>query len=146
MDDEHWRPFEGRYPDGMPLIGAISRLSSNETQSIEFPWCIHLTVHFDDADERGYPPKREGEAIDQFSESVLAQLRRLDTVIEAARLTGHGAREFWWYVRDPDPMHALLSQIAAQRELYRAFDYDINLDIDWAVLERFSGRGRHDEF
>ncbi len=144
MDDEHWRPFEGRYPDGMPLVGAISKLSANETQSIEFPWCIHLVVHFDDADELGYPAKREGEAIDAFSESVLTQLRAVDTVIEAARLTGHGAREFWWFVRDPDPMHDLLGAIAAQRELFRAFDYDINLDVDWTVLERFSSRRRYE--
>ena len=52
MDEEHWRPFEGRYRDGMPLVGAVSRLSANETQSIEFPWCIHLTVHCDAVDER----------------------------------------------------------------------------------------------
>jgi hypothetical protein len=141
MDDEHWRPFEGRYPDGMPLIGAISRLSSSETQSIEFPWCVHITVHFDDADELGYPTRDEGQAVDQFSESLIARLRVQDTVIEAARLTGHGAREFWWYVREPEPMHVLLDQIAGQPELYRAFDYDINLDVDWVALERFSGRG-----
>ena len=143
MDDEHWRPFEGRYPDGMPLIGAISRLPASETQSIEFPWSIHLIVHFDDADENGYPTKRENAAIDQFSEAVISRLRALDTVIEAARLTGHGAREFWWYVRDPDPMHALLTDIAAQPELYRAFDYDINLDVDWSSLDRFTGRPGH---
>jgi hypothetical protein len=142
MDDEHWRPFEGRYPDGMPLIGAISRLSSSETQSIEFPWCVHITVHFDDADELGYPTRDEGQAVDQFSESLIARLRVQDTVIEAARLTGHGAREFWWYVREPEPMHVLLDQIAGQPELYRAFDYDINLDVDWGALERFSGRSR----
>jgi hypothetical protein len=142
MDDEHWRPFEGRYPDGMPLIGAISRLSSSETQSIEYPWCVHITVHFDDADELGYPTREEGQAVDQFSESLIARLRVQDTVIEAARLTGHGAREFWWYVREPEPMHVLLDQIAGQPELYRAFDYDINLDVDWNALERFSGRGR----
>ena len=53
MDEEHWRPFEGRYRDGMPLVGAVSRLSANETQSIEFPWCIHLTVHCDAVDEIG---------------------------------------------------------------------------------------------
>ena len=140
MDEEHWRPFEGRYPDDMPLVGAISKLSSSETQSIEFPWCIHLIVHLDDADELGYPTKLENEAIEQFSDSLLAQLRDKGTVIEAARLTGHGAREFWWYVRDPDPMHELLGEIAAKPELYRALDYDINLDIDWSVLERFSGR------
>ena len=123
----------------MPLIGAISRLSSSETQSIEYPWCVHITVHFDEADDLGYPTKIENRDIDQFSESVLARLRAVDTVIEAARLTGHGAREFWWYVREPDSMHVLLSEIAGQAELYRAFDYDINLDVDWSVLERFSG-------
>ena len=104
---------------------------------------MHIIVHFDEADDLGYPTKIENRDIDQFSESVLARLRTVDTVIEAARLTGHGAREFWWYVREPDPMHVLLSDIAAQPELYRAFDYDINLDIDWTVLDRFSGgRGR----
>jgi hypothetical protein len=140
VDEEHWQPFEGRYPDGMPLIGAVSRLSSSETQSIEYPWCVHVIVHFDEADELGYPTKAENRDIDEFSASVLARLRVVDTVIEAARLTGHGAREFWWYVREPDPIHLVLSEIASQPELYRAFDYDINLDVDWSVLERFSGR------
>lgn len=144
MDEEHWRPFEGRYPDGMPLVGAVSRLSSNETQSIEYPWCIHVTVHLDDADDLGYPTKIESAAIDQFSEAVLAQLRSIATVIEAARLTGHGAREFWWYVREPDEMDVLLTQIAEKPELYRAFDYDINLDVDWSTLDRFSGRRRNE--
>jgi hypothetical protein len=139
MDEEHWRPFEGRYPDGMPLVGAISRLSSSETQSIEFPWCVHLIVHFDEANELGYPTTIENRDIDHFSEAVLARLRVVDTVIEAARLTGHGARELWWYVREPDSMHVLLDEIASQPELYRAFDYDINLDVDWSALERFSG-------
>jgi hypothetical protein len=145
MEDEHWRPFEGRYRDGLPLVGQISRLSDDETQSIEFPWCIHVIVHFDDADDVGYPTKSEREAIEQFSESLLAALRAVGTVIEAARLTGHGAREFWWYVREPDPMHERLSEIAAQRELYRAFDYAINLDVDWAVLDRFSGHHGFDD-
>ena len=138
MDEEHWRPFEGRYRDGMPLIGAVSRLSSNETQSIEFPWCIHDTVHFDAADELGYPTPTESAAVEEFAGALLAHLRLTDAVIEAARLTGHGAREYWWYVREPDPMHVLLTEYAAQPELFRAFDYDIALDADWEVLDRFS--------
>jgi hypothetical protein len=141
MDEEHWRPFEGRYHDGLPLIGAISRLSEHsETQSIEFPWCIHIIVHFDDADDLGYPTKDEGREIDRFSESLLARLRAIGTVIEAVRLTGHGAREFWWFVREPDPMHDLLTEIAERPELYRSFDYEITFDVDWEVLDRFSGR------
>jgi hypothetical protein len=138
MDEEHWRPFEGRYRDGMPLIGAVSRLSSNERQSYEFPWCIHLTVHCDAVDERGYPTPSEDTSVEEFSGALLAVLRDSGSVIEAARLTGHGAREYWWYVRDPDPMHAILTNVAAQPQLFRAFDYDIELDADWDVLERFA--------
>jgi hypothetical protein len=40
-------------------------------------------------------------------------------------------------VREPDPMHVLLTDFAAQPELFRAFDYDIALDADWSVLDRF---------
>jgi hypothetical protein len=122
----------------MPLVGAVSRLSANETQSIEFPWCIHVRVYCDAVDELGYPTPAENTAIDEFSEALLAHLRARASVIEAARLTGHGAREFWWYVREPDPMHALLTQYASAPELFRAFDYDINLDADWDVLDRFA--------
>jgi len=138
MDEEHWQPFEGRYPDGMPLVGAISRLSASETQSIEFPWCIHVIVHCDAVDELGYPTPAEDASIEEFTGALLAHLRLTDGVIEAARLTGHGAREFWWYVREPDPMHVLLTAFAAQPELFRAFDYDIELDADWDMLDRFS--------
>ncbi len=137
MDEEHWRPFEGRYRDGMPLRGAVSRLSSNETQSIEFPWCVHLTVHCDAVDDLGYPTPAENASIEEFTGTLLARMRFIGGVIEAARLTGHGAREFWWYVQEPDPMHALLTEFAAQPELFRAFDYDIALDADWDVLNRF---------
>jgi hypothetical protein len=137
MDEEHWRPFEGRYRDGMPLVGAVSRLSANETQSIEFPWCIHLTVHCDAVDEIGYPTPAEDASIEEFTGTLLSRMRVVGGVIEAARLTGHGAREFWWYVREPDPMHVLLTDFAAQPELFRAFDYDIALDADWSVLDRF---------
>ncbi len=138
MDEEHWRPFEGRYHDGMPLIGAISKLSASETQCIEFPWCIHVIVHCDAVDELGYPTPGEDASIEEFAGALLAHLRLTDGVIEAARLTGHGAREFWWYVREPDSMHVLLTAFAAQPELFRAFDYDIELDADWDVLDRFS--------
>lgn len=141
MDDEHWRPFEGRYRDGMPLIGAISKLSANETQSIEFPWCIHLVVHCDEVDERGYPTPSEDASVEEFTGALLAQLRHAGAVIEAARLNGHGAREFWWYVRDPEPMDVLLTEFASQPVLFRAFDYDIALDADWDVLDRFSPGG-----
>jgi len=137
VDEEHWRPFEGRYRDGMPLIGAVSRLSSNETQSIEYPWCVHLTVHCDAVDEVGYPTPAEDASVEEFTGALLARMRGIGGVIEAARLTGHGAREFWWYVREPDPMHVLLTDFAAQPELFRAFDYDIALDADWDVLDRF---------
>ena len=58
-------------------------------------------------------------------------------MIEAARLNGHGAREFWWFVRDPEPMDNVLAEFAAQPVLFRAFDYDINLDADWEILDRF---------
>jgi len=34
-------------------------------------------------------------------------------------------------------MHTILTDYAAQPELFRAFDYDIELDADWQVLERF---------
>ena len=137
MDEEHWRPFEGRYRDGMPLTGAVSRLSSNEKQSIEFPWCVHLTVHCDAVDDIGYPTPAENASIEEFTETLLARMRFVGGVIEAARLTGHGAREFWWYVQEPDPMHVLLTEFAAQPVLFRAFDYDISLDADWDVLNRF---------
>jgi hypothetical protein len=137
MDEEHWRPFEGRYRDGMPLVGAVSRLSANETQSIEFPWCVHVTVHCDAVDEVGYPTPAEDAAVEEFTGTLLARMRGIGGVIEAARLTGHGAREFWWYVREPDPMHVLLTDFAAEPELFRAFDYDIALDADWDVLDRF---------
>ena len=101
-------------------------------------WCIHVTVHFDAADELGYPTPTESAAVEEFAGALLAHLRLTDAVIEAARLTGHGAREYWWYVREPDPMHVLLTEYAAQPELFRAFDYDIALDADWEVLDRFS--------
>ena len=58
-------------------------------------------------------------------------------MIEAARLSGHGAREFWWYVREPEPMDVLLTEFAAQPVLFRTFDYEIKLDADRDVLDRF---------
>jgi hypothetical protein len=137
IDEEHWRPFEGRYRDGMPLVGAVSRLSSDERQSYEFPWCIHVIVHCDAVDELGYPTPAEDASIEEFTGALLAQLRHAGGVIEAARLSGHGAREFWWYVREPEPMDVLLTEFAAQPVLFRTFDYDIELDADWDVLDRF---------
>jgi Family of unknown function (DUF695) len=137
MDEEHWRPFEGRYRDGMPLVGAVSKLSANETRSIEFPWRIHVTVHCDAVDELGYPTPAEDASVEEFTTALLGHLRLVGGVIEAARLNGHGAREFWWFVRDPEPMDKVLAEFASQPVLFRAFDYDINLDADWEILDRF---------
>ena len=121
----------------MPLVGAVSRLSSDERQSYEFPWCIHVTVHCDAVDELGYPTPAENASIEAFSGALLARLRHAGGVIEAARLSGHGAREFWWYVQEPEPMDVLLTEFAAQPVLFRTFEYDIELDADWDVLDRF---------
>jgi len=137
LDDELWRPFEGRYHDGFPLIGAVRRQGRDRTEHITYPWCIHLTVHFDAADERGYPTAAEETSVGQFSDALLARLRRAGGVIEAALLTGHGAREFWWYVSEPEPMHRLLAAAADEPHLFRAFDYDISLDHDRSALDRF---------
>lgn len=139
-DEEHWRPFEGRYPDGMPLVGAISRHSTDEKQSIEFPWCIHLIVHCEAVDERDHPTAAEAAVLAEFTSAILARLRERDRVIEAAHLSGKGANEYWWYVRDPAPMHAVLRDIAGRPELYRTFEYDIDLDADWEFLDRFGSR------
>ena len=38
----------------------------------------------------------------------------------------------------PEPMAMVLTEFASQPVLFRAFDYDIELDADWDVLDRFS--------
>jgi len=94
-------------------------------------------VHFDAADELGYPTPTESAAVEEFAARFWPICGSRTPSSKRPGLPGTGRGNIGGTCASPIRCTSC-SRVRAQPELFRAFDYDIALDADWEVLDRFS--------
>ena len=92
-------------------------------------WCLLLNFLLED--ETGMPTPDEHAALTDFQDKLEARVSAVTDIVWAAHLSSEGQRDAFFYVADPEPVAALMSQIV-DSETRHPFRYELVHDPDWA--------------
>lgn len=122
---------------GLPEIIAINRALLGFAHIEAFRWHLLVTIHAGELIDNGMPSPDDSALLfalgDEIEEALLAARTSLDApnLLFLARSTWNGAREYAYYVHDPEIANAALQALLARRTWEREWDYRMKEDPAW---------------
>jgi len=119
--------------DGHPLIAMIDMSLRKFKGKSRMPWFLSLSTPLSKPDSRGLPSQKEAEELNQWEDSIEADLASSCKYAFVGRVTCDGHRELLYYIDQPEPAVPHLQELINRRTL-RPFAFRCEQDPGWSAV------------
>lgn len=97
----------------------------------DYPWLLMVCIEINGVRDDGLTSSDDAKILNNFEDILELNFARLVKVIFVGRTTWNGWRDLYFYINDPEPIHAYLSQVIAIKDYPKKFEYRIEKDEEW---------------
>ena len=129
--------------DGLPELWIVNQALDAWPGRATFGWHLSLIIEMADVTEHGLPLPTEVEVLSALGEDIRSNLQADTNAVLLASVTGDGARQLVFRVRDPERANDYLqSLVGGDPQPARAMDYRMESDPSWALAENYLQHAR----
>ncbi len=142
LPKECYTVFELSYDD-LPGIGSFNASLKDFKHKEVFPWNCSIVISFENTVNNGMPSLDEQVIVDKFEDYLNENIANVNNTpvngIFLGRLTYNSTREINWRIHNPEIVDRFLKLVMDTKEFPREFDYKIEQDPEWELVEWYFG-------
>lgn len=137
--NDNYATFEGRMPDGQPIIGTMNTDVLHWDRHCSHPWLLKITIEYDGAARNGMPDNDTYARMNELEDALNEVLTDKDGYLNIGRQTGANTREVYFACHEFRESSRVTRQIIQRFQTDLHIEYAIYKDKYWKTFDRFKG-------
>ncbi|CAN5326001.1 hypothetical protein BH10ACI2_BH10ACI2_12320 [soil metagenome] len=136
---ERFAVFEGKRPDGKPIVGNLNLSYRDYARKPDYPWCLTISIALDQSNlfENGLPKGEESSIANKLEDDLFSAIKQTSVAHYVGHVYGDEFLDIYIYLDEPKKVNEYLQTQINKQGLIRPFRYEIVEDKDWKSVDPY---------